>query len=233
MDRIGMVTVGQSPRDDLVPAMEEVFSRRIQVLQAGALDGLSSEEIRGLGPAEGEVGIAARLRDGTETLLSHAKILPRVQQCVDRLRADGAELLVILCGADWSVLRSDVLVINPGRVFPAIVSALAAGRKLGVIKPSPGQAEAARNQFAQRGIDAVVTAASPYTGPRRLIDVRKAAEELRDAGVDLVWMTCVGMDEPMRALVSEVAGKPVILARSILARVIDEFLVTGRVSVPA
>ncbi len=233
MDRIGMVTVGQSPRDDLVPAMEQIFSRRVQVLQAGALDGLSSEEIRELCPLEGEVGIVARLRDGTHTLLSHAKILPRVQRCLDRVRADGAELVVILCGADWSALRSDALIVNPGRVFPAIVSALAAGQKVGVIKPSLGQIEAARNQFAQHGIDAVVTAASPYTGPRRLIDVRKAAEVLRDAGVDLVWMTCVGMDEPMRAIVGEVTGKPVILARSILARVIDEFLVTGGVSVSA
>jgi hypothetical protein len=32
------------------------------------------------------------------------------------------------------------------------------------------------------------------------------------------------MDEAMRTIVHEVTGKPVILARTILARVIDEFL---------
>jgi len=233
MSTIGMVTVGQAPRDDLVPAMEAMFSHPVRVLQAGALDGLGADEIGRLGPGPGEIGIAARLLDGSETLLSHAKIYPRVQQCVDRLRADGAAFLVILCGADWSAIRSDVLVVNPGRVFPAIVSALATGRRLGVIKPSGGQVEAATRQFAERGIEAVVTAASPYTGAQRLADVRRAAERLKAAGVSLVWMTCVGMDEPMRDVVTEVVGVPVLLARSVLARVIDELLAAGRVPAAA
>lgn len=232
MERIGMVTVGQSPRDDLVPFMTPLFTRPVQVLESGALDDLGAAEIAALGPEPGEVGIAARLRDGSETLLSHAKIFPRVQRCADRLRGDGAELLVILCGADWTALASDVLVVNPGRVFPAIVAALAAGRRLGVIKPAAGQIDQARRQFAERGIEAVVTAASPYT-PRRLDDVRRAAEHLAAASVDLVWMTCVGMDEAMREVVGEVTGRPAILARSILARVIDELLAAGRVPAPA
>ncbi|HYM69900.1 MAG TPA: AroM family protein [bacterium] len=233
MARIGMVTVGQAPRDDLVPAMQAMFTHAADVLQAGALDGLSPDQIRRLGPEPGEPGIAARLLDGSETLLSRAKIFPRVQACADRLRADGAEFLVILCGADWSAIRSDVLVVNPGRVFPAIVSALAEGRRLGVIKPSAGQIEEAGRQFAERGIDSVVTAASPYTGVRRLEDVRRAAVQLRAANVSLVWMTCVGMDEPMREIVRETVGVPVLLARSVLSRVVDELLSAGGVPAAA
>ncbi|HEV2283065.1 MAG TPA: AroM family protein [bacterium] len=233
MARIGMITVGQAPRDDLVPAMREVFSRPAEILQAGALDGLTEEEILSLGPGPAEVGIAARLLDGSERLLSHAKVFPRVQRCVDRVRADGADFVVILCGADWSDIRCDVLVVNPGQVFPAVVAALGAGQRLGVIKPSAGQIEAARRQFADRGIEAVVTAASPYTGARRLQDVRRAAEELNAAQVSLVWMTCVGMDEPMRRVVGEVTGVPVVLARSLLARVVDELLAAGRIPAEA
>ncbi len=229
MNSIAMITVGQAPRDDLVPHMEAVFSRTISIWQGGVLDGLSREAMAELGPAPGEVGIVARLLDGTNTLLSHGKILPKVQALVDRAVAQEVELIVILCGADWSALRSPTLIVNPGKVFPAVISALASGWRLGVIKPSPGQVEQTRRQFADRGIRAVVTAASPYTGEQRLTDVRRAAEELAAAGVDLVWMTCVGMDEAMRSIVREVTGKPVILARTILARVIDEFLVTERV----
>ncbi len=227
MECIGMITVGQSPRDDLVPFMTPLFGQPVRVLQGGGLDGLSSAEIAGFGPAPGEVGIVARLRDGSNTLLSHAKILPRVQAVVDRLQDEGAELLVIMCGADWSAIRSKVLVVNPGKVFPAIVSALAGNRKLGVIKPSPGQLEQAKRQFADRGVQAHVTAASPYTGAERLVDVRRAAEELVQAEVDLVWMSCVGMDEAMRDVVCEVTRKPVILARTILARVISELIAGG------
>ncbi len=231
MHPIAMITVGQAPRDDLVPHMQAVFSRKVDIWQAGVLDGLSGEAMADLWPDPGEVGIVARLLAGSNTLLSHRKILPRVQALVDQAVALQASPIVILCGADWSALRSPTLIVNPGKVFPAIVSALASGWRLGVIKPSAGQIEQARKQFADRGIQAVVTAASPYTGERRLRDVRGAAEHLRDAGVDLVWMSCVGMDEAMRAITSEVTGKPVILARTILARVIDEFLAAERVAV--
>ncbi|OFX27846.1 MAG: hypothetical protein A2Z07_01785 [Armatimonadetes bacterium RBG_16_67_12] len=231
MNSIAMITVGQAPRDDLVPYMEQVFSRKVSIWQAGVLDGLSREAMASLAPDAGEVGIVARLLDGSNTLLSHKKILPRVQALVDRAVAQGAGLIVILCGADWSALRSPTLIVNPGKVFPAIVTALASGWRLGVIKPSAGQIEQARKQFADRGIEAVVTAASPYTGEQRLRDVRAAAEQLKVAGVDLVWMTCVGMDEVMRSIVREVTGRPVILARTILARVIDEFLAAERVPV--
>lgn len=231
MNSMAMITVGQAPRDDLVPYMEQVFSRKVAIWQAGVLDGLSREAMASLAPDAGEVGIVARLLDGSNTLLSHKKIMPRVQALVDRAVAQGVGLIVILCGADWSALRSPTLIVNPGKVFPAIVSALASGWRLGVIKPSAGQIEQARRQFADRGIEAVVTAASPYTGEQRLRDVRAAAEQLKVAGVDLVWMTCVGMDEVMRSIVREVTGKPVILARTILARVIDEFLAAERVPV--
>ncbi len=230
MNTMAMITVGQAPRDDLVPHMEAVFSRKVPIWQAGVLDGLSREAMVELAPDPGEVGIVARLLDGSNTLLSHRKILPRVQGLVDRAVEHGAGLVVILCGSDWSALRSPVLIVNPGKVFPAVVSALASGWRLGVIKPSAGQIEQARKQFTGRGIEAVVTAASPYTGEQRLRDVRAAAEQLREAGVDLVWMTCVGMDEAMRAIVRDVTGKPVILARTILARVIDEFLASERVA---
>jgi hypothetical protein len=47
---------------------------------------------------------------------------------------------------------------------------------------------------------------------------------LRDAQCDLVWMTCIGMDVAMRDVVAEVTGTPIILARSILGRVIGELV---------
>lgn len=224
MYRIGMATIGQSPRDDLVPYMQEVFTKPVEILQKGCLDNLTREEIASLGPEAGEVGIVARLLDGSSTLISHVKILPRMQTVVDQLLGQGCEFVVILCGADWSAINSPRLIVNPGKLFPAIVSSLAMGRRLGIIKPSAGQVEKERERYAQMGIEAVVTSANPYGGPARLEAVREAANYLKSRDVDLVWMTCVGMDAPMRAVVQEVVGKPVIFARTILSRVIDELI---------
>jgi protein AroM len=230
---IGMATIGQAPRDDVVPAMRQYLPVALRVAQRGALDGLNSAQIAALAPRPGEVGIVTKLLDGSSVLLSHELVLPLMQAKADALvEHDGAELVVILCGADWSELRSPRLIVNPGKLFPAMIGALAQGRKLGVIKPDAGQVEKERVRYAGLGIEAVVTAASPYAGDGRLELTRRAGAELREAGCELVWMTCVGMDAPMRTIVAEETGVPVILAHALLARVVTELLET-EAGVPA
>ncbi len=225
MTTIGFTTIGESPRDDIVPGMMEILPAGTEAAQRGCLDGLSRPEIDALAPEDGEVGIVTLLKSGDSVLLSHKKILPIMQRKVDELvREENAELIVILCGADWTAIRCDRLVINPGKVFPGVVSGLAAGRRLGVIKPSAGQVEQELKRYTSLGIDAVVTSASPYAGAERIELARKAAEELKAERCDLIWMTCVGMDRAMRDEVAEITGKPVILAQSILARVVSELL---------
>jgi protein AroM len=229
---IGMVTIGQAPRDDVVPAMRSFLPSELRIVQRGALDELSLEAIHHYTVAEGETGIVTKLLDGSSVLLSHQKILPAMQEKVDRLvHDDGADLIVVLCGANWSALSSEKLIVNPGTLFPAIIGSLATGRRLGIIKPDAGQIQREQERYAQIGIDAVVTSASPYAGPERLILAREAANALRDAQCELIWMTCVGMDAPMRDIVASVTGVPVILAHALLARVVTELLESESVAV--
>jgi protein AroM len=220
-----MATVAHSSWDDVVPYLSLYLPEDVQIPVHGCLDGLTREDIAALGPAEGEVGIVVRLPDGGSTLLSHSKILPRMQRCVDELIGeDGADFVVILCGADWSQIKADRLVVNPGRLFPSVMSALGHGQRLGIIKPSSGQVDQERARYQALGIEAVVTAASPYPAEERLVRARRAAEQLREAECDLIWMTCVGMDAAMRDVVAEVTRKPVVLAHALLARIVSELI---------
>lgn len=222
---IGMVTIGQAPRDDVVPAMRSFLPDGLRIMQRGALDDLSPDDIDAYTVDDGEMGIVTKLLDGTSVLLSHQKILPAMQEKVDRLvHDDGAELIVVLCGANWSALQSERLIVNPGTLFPAIIGSLAAGRRLGIIKPDAGQVEREQARYAQLGIEAVVTSASPYTGTERLPLARDAAMLLNEAECDLIWMTCVGMDAAMRDIVAGITGVPVILAHALLARIVTELL---------
>lgn len=222
MQTIGFASIGESPDTDIVPQVKQIVGDRVRVVERGNLDGLSPAEVDALAPNPGEPGIVAPFADGTEKLLSHDKIVPRIQRLVDALvDEDGADIVVVLCGADWSEIKTPVPLVNPGRVFPAIVTALATGHRLGVIKPSATQVEQELARYRGLGIDTVVTSATP-SGDERLAAAQAAAEELRDAECDLIWMTCIGMDQPMREIVTEVTGKPVLFARTILARVIAE-----------
>ena len=43
MKRIGAITIGQSPRVDVVPEMQQILGPDVEIVQAGVLDGLSPE----------------------------------------------------------------------------------------------------------------------------------------------------------------------------------------------
>lgn len=222
--KIGFATVGESPRDDVVPNVASSLPTDTEVVQRGCLDGLTRAQMQALSAPPGSEGIVAGVADGS-VLLAFDKIFPRMQEVVDGLvRCDGADLVAVLCGADWTGIASDVLVVNPGRLFPAVVSALARGRRLGIIKPDAGQIDPERERYRSLGIEAHVTAASPYAGRERISLAERAAAELSQAGCELVWMTCVGMDGQMRQAVQDIVKVPVILASSLLGRLLAELV---------
>lgn len=219
--KIGFATIGESPRDDLVPYLVSRLSRPARVLEGGVLDGLDEREIAALDEGGEELHMVTRRRDGGSARLAYRQALPRMQRVVDDLVAQGAELVVILCGADWSAVRAPVPLVNPGVLFPNVVQALAQGKRLGVVKPSDGQVARTETQYRELGLEPCVTAAFPYD-ERALERADAAGAWLAEREVDMVWMTCVGMGEEMREALRARVDRPVILARSLLARVIDE-----------
>jgi protein AroM len=65
-----------------------------------------------------------------------------------------------------------------------------------------------------------VVAASPYTADAA--DRDQAIEALRDWGADLVVLDCLGFDRSMKARAAAIAGVPMILPRTVLARTLAE-----------
>ena len=50
--KIGLITIGQSPRVDVVPEMVQILGD-VDIIECGALDNLTAEEIQKLAPKEG------------------------------------------------------------------------------------------------------------------------------------------------------------------------------------
>lgn len=223
MQTIGFATIGQTPRDDLVPYLIEQLGTPVRVLQRGVLDNLEADEMASLDRGSEGLHMVTRLRAGGSARLSYELAVPRMQHQVDALVRDGADLVVILCGADWSAIRAPVPVVNPGKLFPNVIQALGAGSKVGVVKPSAGQVDSTLRQYAALGLDVYVTSAFPYDA-NAIEAAKAAARDVKEAGCSMVWMTCVGMGEDMRAAVRETVNAPIILARSLLARSIGELV---------
>lgn len=223
MTTIGFATIGQTPRSDLVPYLVERLGRPVKVIEKGVMDDLSGAEIASLDRGDEGLHMVTKLRDGGSARISYELAVPRMQQKVNDLVDEGADLVVILCGADWSALSAPVPIVNPGKLFPNVIEALSAGSRLGVVKPAAHQVATTENQFQKLGVDAVVTSAFPYDDAADDA-ARTAGKLLAAGGANMVWMTCVGMNESMRTALRQELDVPIVLARSLLARVISELI---------
>jgi protein AroM len=219
--RVGMITIGQSPRADVVPEVTALVERPMRVLEAGALDGLSLEAVRALRPGPEDETLVTRMADGAEIRVAKRHIIPRIQACLDRL-APEVDALVLLCTGrfpDFEVTRP---FLEPQGLVDRVVQAVAGpGGRVGVMVPAAAQVEGSRRQMASYGLTATVEVASPYAGGD---EVGRAAGRLSGTDVSVVVMHCIGYTAAMKAEVRRIGGKPVILARSIVGKVLEELL---------
>ncbi len=217
--RIGLITIGQSPRVDVVPEIKEVLRDvEVKIVECGALDKLSRDEIRTLAPGEGEYVLVTRLRDGTEVKVAREKILPLIQGCIDFLESS-VDVLGLLCTGEFPELKSRKLLLEPSDLLLKVVESFRVS-KLGVVVPDPKQVDLTRRKWRGVTPDLKIVSASPYTGT--LEELRKASEELSDR--DLIVLDCIGFSTEAKRVVAAASGKPVLIPRTLMARVLRELL---------
>lgn len=216
--RLAFVTIGQSPRIDMVPEMLADIGGDVASREYGVLDDVSEKEIAALHPARDEPSFASRLRDGREVVLSQAGIEERLAGLLDRVDRDGHDAVVLLCtGTQVEPLRHSLLVESQ-RIVDSTVEALAAScPKLGIMVPLARQVEEFPARHVFRG-EAKVVAASPYAGD----PMAERAAALADR--DLIVMHCMGYTEAMRREVREAADAPVLLSRRIVSGAVRQLL---------
>jgi len=222
MPKIGMITVGQSPRSDIAPAMSRIIGPGVEILQQGALDGLSEAEINDLAPQSAEMRLCTRLTDGRQVVVVKEKILPLMQSKIDALNQASVDLIVFLCTGHFPQFDSRCLIVEAQRIVDHCLEALVDDRcTLGVVVPLAEQMAQARKSLSHTTSKIHVVSASPY-GP--LEAVQQAAAELYRNQVDLVALHCMGFSTDHRQVMREVTKKPVLVANSIVARTLAELV---------
>lgn len=220
--KIGAITIGQSPRVDVTGEMQEVLGDNIEIIEAGALDGLSKEEIAQFIPQEGDFILVSRLRDGSSVKFGERYILPRLQECVQKLECEGAEVIVFICTGKFpTIFQSSKLLLYPYTILHAVVPKLTPRSRVGVINPDADQVKQCLETWGKDVEIVEAAVGSPYGDFQEVLD---AAQALREKDVDIIVMDCIGYTVKMKQAVQEITGKPVILARTLVARVIREML---------
>ncbi len=218
MTVLGLVTIGQTPRTDLVPRLSSYWPG-VQVLEAGALDGLTPGQVRDVPIRPGDERLTSRLADGSSVAFGRDLILDRLQGCIDGVERDGADAVLLMCTGTFPAFHHRRPLLGAHSLLLGAVAALAGG-PLGVLCPLPEQAEASRAKFAHLG-DVLVEVSDPYRDDAE--QLLQASGALVRRGARTLVMDCMGYTEEQRAI-ARAAGVPVILARGVVARLTAELV---------
>lgn len=214
--KIGLVTIGQSPRVDLTPEMEPFLDEDCLFVEAGALDDLTHEEIEKLAPAAGEATYVSRLRSGGYAKLKKSKLLPFVQQKITKLEEE-VSTTILVCTGSFPTLTHTKPLLLPDKIISGMVKSVLGNGKLGILVPLQEQEEDIKEKW--KDVPLVAESANPY---QHDADLAAPARKLKESGATIIVLDCMGYTESHKYIVKQVTGLPVILSRSVVARVAAE-----------
>jgi len=220
LPRIAAITIGQSPRPDIIPELRALIGKPVEIVELGALDALELAAIEKLAPGASEFPLVTRLRDARSVRLRPAWVEERLQECISQLDPE-VELILLLCTGSFRPFRAQKPILFPGQLLLAITKSIAADKRLGIMTPDPAQQEEQLRRWHAVSPEVIIQPANPYESGK---GIELAARQLAAAACAVVVMDCLGYTLAMQALVRQIVQKPVLLARSVLARVAAEML---------
>lgn len=225
--KLGVITIGQSPRDDMIPEMVEFIGEDVEILESGALDGLTLEEIEAFTIEKDDYVLVSKLRNRNSVKFAERHILARLQESIDKLENQDVDLILFICtGVFPDIFKSKVPILYPQKIIHGLVPNLLDKGKLAVITPDKDQLEQSKDKWEEVVSNVEVVSASPYTKEDEL---SKAIEILKDSDANIIVMDCMGYTALMKKRVAEETGKMVVLSKTIVARVIGEILSKGKI----
>ncbi|WP_127520007.1 AroM family protein [Mesorhizobium sp. Z1-4] len=208
--RILFITLGQSPRQDLLPDLRDGLGVQATISEIGLLDSLSDSEIGEFLTETGHATVVARLASGSWVNLSRRKISKLVDDRLAAIAKSDFELVVLMSTGIFREFESTCPTVNAQRALDAAVISLAAeGDTVGIVFP------------LERQIDEVEMPALSLFDTRYAYAAHQDIEELTKAAVSLkdcayIVLNSVGYRESDRLTIAQLTGKPVILPRRIV-----------------
>lgn len=212
LPRIAFVTIGQAPRDDVVPELLSLLgvgTADLHYEQFGALDGLTAADVAAHGIALREARLYTRMANGVHVVVGGGLVARRMKPLLHRLDDAGFDLIVLISTGLFEQVRLRTPFVHGQQSMDSWIAALVMGNcQLGIIYPLTQQ----HRDFAYGTLiqNAHVVAS---TGEDALLD--GAAERL--TGAELILMHSIGYTEAMAHQIAERTRRPVVTARRIIA----------------
>ena len=216
--RVGLLTIGQSPREDITTEIRPLFLPHIEIVEAGLLDNLSPAEIEQLHPEYEETPLVSRLRDGSQVRLSEQKISALLPEVIDSIKTKMKVRAVgLLCTHDFPDTKFSSTVISPFYYLNFLVTQVLKARYIGVVVPLENQVDMTKKKWGKEKI--IVEAKSPYTEGKTWEEI---AKEFNREKIEAVILDCIGYKIQDNRKLQNLISSPILLPRVILAYAINQ-----------
>ena len=211
--RIAFITIGRSPRSDLVPELVAQIRHRVTYREFGVLDDVADADLPALAPPPGEPSLHTRLEDGREAVISYRFAIDGIHRLYDGLDPREFDLAVALTSGVSLDFEGPLPLLHGQSAVDTWIDALVLDNdRIGQILPMHRQMDEwiGRENFAPRHTFRHMAASDG--------GLEEAAHCLRHC--EMIVMNSVGYTEAMQRQVAAVTGKPVVSLRRIFAGMI-------------
>ncbi|HLR02253.1 MAG TPA: AroM family protein [Virgibacillus sp.] len=211
---IGLITIGQTPRLDMTPAIRHYCPSGTTIVEKGGLDGKTETDIQKLAPEKKQTTLVSRLENGEKAIISKEKMLPIIQQQVTALNHMKVDFILLACTGKFDSFNSDRPVIYPDYLLNHVVKGLFQQGRIGVVIPLPSQSQDIKEKWSEAGFFATSRFSSPYVFDEEHFST--AISELDKLPLKAIILDCMGYTEEMKQKAQAHTSKPVLLSRNIV-----------------
>ncbi len=215
-----MLTIGQTPRTDVIPPIKEIMGPDYDFIEAGALDGMTKKQVELLDVHNDDYILATRLNDGSEVKVAKRVIIPLLQKQITKLETLGINLTVVMCTGKFPAFNAKHLVVTPSEILHGVLEASIKRGKLGIVYPAVEQITHMEREFGRSGLELYGDFYSPYDKS----DLECLCERLKNKELDLIFLNCFGYDRHLTNEIKKITGAPVIQSNAIVAKVLTELI---------
>ncbi|WP_057915255.1 AroM family protein [Peribacillus muralis] len=216
---IGLLTIGQSPRVDFTPSIQHILGDTVDIVEAGGLDRIGNDDLHSITPDKDEITYISKLINGQSIKIGKSKLLPLLQEELNKLE-EQVSAVIMLCTGDFPSIISKKPLIYPDKILSHTVQAILPKGKLGLVVPLEEQRNTLTQKWKSMGVEFCVEVASPYEDS----DIKGAAQKLKNQGVELIVLDCMGYNETHKRDAMDGSGLPVLLPLTLSARIVAEYV---------
>lgn len=203
--RVGVLTIGQSPRPDLISPLSDLLPG-CQIVEEGALDDVAPETIPK--PAAADYPLMTKLRSGADVVVGEDFLTPLLESAMNRRANDGLGLWLLACAGPFVTLGGSKPLLKPFWLARDVLRSFGI-RRIGVICPVEMQVDGSHRKWSNAGFDAMI-----WSVPSDLL-AEDMPNWLAGQRQGLVNVECIVLDYfgyplSLAGAVSQAVGLPVL-----------------------